>query len=401
MGTSDHLHFNGKESDVRSCADVLIVASQENVEAADWLSSSESFPGVMVHACGNAEMIPARMARAASVVVLEIDPHSRASMQRLNDLKRSNPSLPVVAAIADAPISLVRTLVREGVADVVSLPFKFDEVLETAGNVQAVARNEASKQVSLAPMLAVVRSIGGCGATSVATHLAAQLGELTEGNKKVAIVDLDLQFGNVANFLSGVGRGAITDLIGAQDRLDDQLVESVARQFGDRVDIFAAPEEILPLETVDTDALLRVLDVLRRQYAYVVLDLPANWTSWTLSSAAVCDRIVMVVELSIASLKQARRRLDLFGSVGIDLGKVEIVANRIERRLFRTIDLGDVANTLGHEVLGSLAQEDPLVSSAQDQGVLINQVHRKSRFAADIAKLAEQLVAKISQRGIA
>jgi pilus assembly protein CpaE len=107
----------------------------------------------------------------------------------------------------------------------------------------------------------------------------------------------------------------------------------------------------------------------------------------------------MVVELSIASLKQARRRLDLFNSVGIDPGKVEIVANRIERRLFRTIDLADVANTLGHEVLGSLTLEDPLVSSAQDQGILISQAYRKSRFAADISKLADQLVAKLARGG--
>jgi pilus assembly protein CpaE len=258
-------------------------------------------------------------------------------------------------------------------------------------------RRQSDQAVPLAPMLAVVRSIGGCGATSVATHLVAQLGELDTSGRKVAIVDLDLQFGNVANFLSGEGRGSIGDLIEAEDRLDEQLIESVARHFGDKVDIFAAPDEIMPLESINTEALLRVIELLRRQYAYVVLDLPANWTNWTLSAAAACDQIVMVVELSIASLRQAKRRLELFSSVGISPRKIEIVANRIERRLFRTIDLGDVANTLGHEVLGSITLEET-IGSAQDQGLLTGQVHRKSRFAADIAKLAEQLVERAADR---
>lgn len=398
MGTPDHLGFGKKEHGVRSCADVLIVASPRSVEAAGWLAETEAFPGLVIHTSENTEAVPARLAMAAALIVLEVDPHSRVSMQRLHELKKACPKLPIVAAIADASISLVRALIREGVTDVVSLPFQFDEVLETTADVLAMLRQQAGKEEALAPMIAVVRSIGGCGATSVATHLVAQLGETAGTGKKVAIVDLDLQFGNVANFLSGDGRGSISDLLESNERLDDELMESVARHFGDRVDIFAAPDEILPLESVNTDALLRVLEMLRRNYAYVVLDLPANWTNWTLSAAAACDQIVMVVELSIASLRQARRRLELFNSVGIDPHKVEIIVNRIERRLFRAIDLSDVANTLGHDVLGSISLEESLVSSAQDQGILTSQIHRKSKFAADVAKLAGQLADSLNSR---
>jgi pilus assembly protein CpaE len=396
MGNPEHLNFSRKDLGVRSCTDVLIVAASHSIESASWLSETEAFPGLVVHACENTAAVPIRLAKAASLVVLEIDPHSRASMHRLHELKLACPNLPVVAAIADASISLVRALVREGVVDVVSLPFQFEEVLETAADALASTRRQADQGAALAPMLAVVRSTGGCGATSIATHLVAQLGELDESGKKVAIVDLDLQFGNVASFLSGEGRGSIDDLIKAEERLDDQLIESVARHFSDKVDIFAAPDEIMPLETINTEALLKVIEMLRRQYAYVVLDLPANWTNWTLSAVAACDQIVMVVELSIASLRQAKRRLDLFSSVGISPRKVQIVANRIERRLFRTIDLADVAKTLGHEVLGSIVLEESLVSAAQDQGLLTGQVHRKSRFAADVAKLAEQLAERLN-----
>jgi pilus assembly protein CpaE len=395
MGTPKHFNFHGKGSDVRSCADVLIVASPQTLAAADLLTDSEVFPGLVIQPCENTEAVSLDTAKAASLVVLEIDPHSRASMQRLHDLKLAQPDLPVVAAIADTSVNLVRALVREGIADVVALPFQFEEVLETTANVLTSMRRRNAQEVSLAPMIAVVRSIGGCGATSVATHLVAELGRHAGAGERVAIVDLDLQFGNVSTFLSGEGRGSIGDLLEAEDRLDDLLITSAARHFGENVDIFAAPEEITPIESVDTDALLLVLDKLRRKYAFVVLDLPSNWTNWTLSAVAACERIVMVVELSIASLRQARRRLDLFASVGIEGNRVDIVVNRVARRLFRAIDLGDVEQTLGHTVLGSIAFEDATVTGAQNQGQLTGQIHRKSRFASDVAKLSDELVQRL------
>ena len=99
----------------------------------------------------------------------------------------------------------------------------------------------------------------------------------------------------------------------------------------------------------------------------------------------------MVVETTLPSLRQAKRRLDLFRSVGIEDSAVAIVVNRAEKRLFGTIDLTDVSRTLGREVLGSVALDQQLVSAAQNQGKLVGAFRAKSRFATDIARLAQAL----------
>jgi pilus assembly protein CpaE len=279
------------------------------------------------------------------------------------------------------------------VDDVIGLPFAPDELLETALSVLAARSEKPRTEVRLAPMIAVVRSIGGCGATSIATHLAPALADLSNTGRDALLVDLDLQFGSVADVLSAQGRGTITDLLDAGRRLDDDLIRSVVRTSEDGVHIIAAPQDIVPLESIDTDQMLRVLDHLRRSFGFVVLDLPANWTNWTLSAAVSADVIVLVVELSVASLRQAKRRLDLFRSVGISADHVAVVVNRVEKRLFRTISLGDVADTLHHPVLASVALDEPVVSAAQDQGRLVRSLHRRSAFAADVNRLAEALLA--------
>jgi pilus assembly protein CpaE len=77
--------------------------------------------------------------------------------------------------------------------------------------------------------------------------------------------------------------------------------------------------------------------------------------------------------------------------VGIEDGAIEIVVNRVEKRLFRTIDPGDVSQTLGHSVLGTIALDAPTVSAAQNQGVLVGDVQRKSKFVTDMARIGKLL----------
>ena len=393
MGNLEMPRFGEKELDLRSCADVLVIASGRYVGALSGALTSKTFPGLVVIEAEPDEMVADDAVRTASLAVVEVNPNESRSMERLGRLRRTNPDTPFIAAIPDSSVSLVRTLVREGVADVISLPFSADELLDAALNVLASSSASQVKGQPLAPMIAVTRSIGGCGATSIATHLAAELAKQGSSSGSSVIVDLDLQFGSVADVLDASGSGSIKDLLEAHERLDDDLVRSVARRTEDGVAVIAAPNEIMPLEGVDTDQLLRVLEDLRRNYTHVVLDLPANWTSWTLSAALAANVVVMVVELSVQSLRQAKRRLDLFQSVGIPRENVAIVVNRFEKRLFRTIDLDDVAETLHHPVMASIALDEPAVSSAQDQGRLVTSLHRKSRFGADISRLAKALLA--------
>lgn len=391
MGTYDLLTEHLKEAVLRNSSRILVVASTPHIESLAEASGEELIPGLRSAALDHGAAVPPGLLNDVSILVIEVDPNDRASMRRIGHIRESHPGLLVVAAINDASVSLVRTLVREGISDVVSLPFDLNELLQIS--LDAVAKRDAAAtdSIVLAPMVAIARSLGGCGATSVATHLAADLAAHDPTGRGVIIVDLDLQFGTVADYLGVKPRGSLADLLGAEDRLDEDLVRSVATEAGSGVSVIAAPDTIMPLESVDTDVLLRMIRLLRQQYGYVVLDLPANWTNWALSSALAADSIILVVELTVASLRQAKRRLDLFRSVGMDNRVVEIVVNRVEKRLFRAIDLNDVSETLGRPVVGSIALEAPMVSTAQNQGVLVGQIHRKSRFAKDVAQIGAHL----------
>lgn len=385
MGNYEYPRLVKGAQGLRSCADVLVVASPKYISALSLTLSSDSFPGLTLLKSAPGEAIPDQPVQSASLVVVEVDPFDSASLERLVQLHRNNSSKPIIAAIPDASVALVRTVVREGVADVISLPFAADELLDAALNVVANRSASASAARKLAPLIAVA----GNGATAISTHLAAELGRQGSAAGLPLLVDLDLQFGSIADVLSAEGRGSITDLLDAGDQLDEMLVESVARKTEDGVAVIAAPAQIVPIEGVETDQLMRVLEELRLNYSHVVLKLPSNWTNWTLTAALSADAIILIIELSIKSLRRAKRQLEMFQTVGIPKESIMVVVNRFEKRLFRSIDLDDVTETLHHRVAASISLDEPTVASAQDQGRLVTAINRRSRFGADVGTLAK------------
>ena len=142
-----------------------------------------------------------------------------------------------------------------------------------------------------------------------------------------------------------------------------------------------------------------MLDIARGEFDRVVLDLPANWTSWNLSAVVAADLVVIVVALDIASLRQAKRQIDLFRSAGVDPSKLAVVVNKVEKRLFRLISLDDVVKTLRLPVLGSVHLDAQLLAAAHDQGLLARQVQKKSQFMNDVVALADSIDDELEPRG--
>src|SRR4029079_3396040 len=149
--------------------------------------------------------------------------------------------------------------VKQGVADVVSLPFEMEELLQAS--VAAVEANIAAtpKSTRLARVVAVVKSLGGSGATTIAAHLADELGRHATNGKGACLVDLDVQQGSAAPMLAIAPRRGLQELLTAGARLDREFLHSVSVAHSDHLHLIAAPEDIMPLESIETDRLLTAL----------------------------------------------------------------------------------------------------------------------------------------------
>ena len=144
-----------------------------------------------------------------------------------------------------------------------------------------------------------------------------------------------------------------------------------------------------------SDQLLSILDLATAEFGTVFVDLPANWTNWSLSLLARSDLVLMVTELRVPSLHRARRQLDLLASQDMGNLDVRIVLNRAEKGLFRTLGPADAERVLKRPVAFTIANDHATMSQAIDRGVPIAEVKRKCALVKDIDAMEQGVAAAL------
>ena len=320
----------------------------------------------------------------ADAIVLEVAPGVPQSLARIAQVREALPQVLLIAAIADMDVGSVRALIRQGVDDVVALPFDPDELFATImdlGSAKVVARDD------LAPLIGIVHASGGAGASTVASHFPVAVTKANP-NWRCCVIDLDLQNGELSLLLGQEPVTNVYDLLEAKHRLDEDVLVNAAVPCGENVFLLAAPDHIAPTGDIDPDTVLGLLQLARTHYDCVVLDLPADWTNWSLSAACACDELFLIVEQSMRSLRRASRTIALLGSVDIPQARMHLIVNRFEKRMFGGIDLAQVERTLGVPTAVAVPFQKSGLSEAQDNGILLGTSDPRSRFVRAIDELA-------------
>lgn len=398
MGKKEYFGSRFKDGSLQlDCKIKLIISEEEFAQSGLSHSGRPNRSFGLVHV-GAEETIPLSEINDAELLIVELRSSDPLSMRRLAALRAKRAKVPLIVAMRGADLATTRMLLREGVDDVISLPLEPTEFDDAVNNLLASRTRVPASEARLAPLVAVAQSVGGIGATTIATHLAHHLRQSRAGGRGCCLIDLDLQFGNAASYLGASASLTMDDLLAAGRRVDGELLRTVTVEGSNSVAVIAAPERIAPLESIDTDQLQRVLQLACEEYEHVVLDLPGNWANWTLSAIEKSDLILLVIDLSVGSLRQARRRLTLFEETGIDRSRIRIVANRVERRLFRAINVQDAAGALRYPIFATVGSDYAVVQSAHDQGILVGDVARKNRVAVDLAALADLVRGDLEKR---
>jgi len=159
--------------------------------------------------------------------------------------------------------------------------------------------------------------------------------------------------------------------------------------------LISAPREMMPLEGIQSDHVLRIVDLATREYGTVFVDLPTNWTNWSLSLVARSDLVILVTELTVAGLSRARRQLNLLESQDLGDLEVRVVVNRFEKSLARTVSLADASKALGRDVNYTVANDFALMRAAIDRGISIDEIKRKTAVGRDLDLLDAGIAAAL------
>lgn len=337
----------------------------------------------------------------ADALVVEVEPSDAAQMEAFDRLVHlAGDTVGVIAAVDGLTVGATRTLLRAGALDVLPIPFTADELKQAVEPARRAARpaapaRGAAPQRKQGRLVAFLGAIGGVGTTSIAT----QLGVLWSQTSQVGIVDLDVQFGSTALFLDLKPSLTVANLLEDSERMDSELLKSVAVRHKSGLEVVAAPTDMFPIDAITTDFTDHLLRTATQTYDVVLVDLPTVWTEWTVSVLQRADAIVMVTNLSVPGIYQARRQLEVLDANGL-MGKLHVVANRVQYGLFtKKVDLAETESVLGRRIDHTIANDYPAISAANDEGRPVKEVRGTSRIVKDLQQLGEKLSETLSAIG--
>jgi pilus assembly protein CpaE len=346
-------------------------------------AKAAGFPLELILA-GGAEQVDPSVLVGSAAGVIQVTENDEASLARFKELAAG--PVPLIAAAYDPSLAFVRALIRLGAHDVVPLPLDPEELETALDPIRRMAEVQGSKKKKgHQKVVAIIKSEGGVGATALLGQLATRFAAREQAaGRECCLIDLDVQFGDASLQLGLKPVLTFTDLLEAGKRLDGDMLRSVAAEHGSGLRVISAPREIMPLEMMTSDQILSILDLATAQFGTVFVDLPANWTNWSLSLLARADVVLMVTELRVSSLHRARRQLDLLSSQDLHNLDLRIIVNRVEKGLFKNVSPADAERVLKRPVSYTVVNDHPTMNQAIELGVPLAEVKRKCQLVKDI-----------------
>jgi len=298
------------------------------------------------------------------------------------------------------PFELVRELAAHGTPVVVQAPRKdADAILASmragareffvVGEERKVAHAvqsllESAGELRLAGVTAVLPAKGGVGATVIAAHLA---GAFQRRGGRVCLADLDLELGDARTFLDMSGSYSLTDVAANARRLDRELLDSSVPRHSSGIWVLSQSEKVSEADRLGAEGTAQVIRFLRHHYDQIVLDGLGDFGDVTLAALDLADRLLLVLTQEVLAVRDAQRAVGILRQLGQDLGRVDVVVNRYQKR--SNITVAVIQETLGLPVRATIGNDFQALSRAVNRGVLVWDESATSVVGRDMDAYAE------------
>ncbi|RCK69299.1 MinD/ParA family protein [Desertihabitans brevis] len=328
---------------------------------------------------------------AAEVLLLDARDEPGPALGLARAVVDQHPGVAVVL-VAEASAELALAALRAGVRDVVAPDAGLPELaaaLERAG--RAASPGPAAGGSPLEPgtagrVISVVSPKGGVGKTTVATNLAVGLARRWPGS--TVLVDLDIQFGDVASALDLEPEHYLGDAVTGPARRDSMALKTVLTRHPTGLHVICAPDSPADADAVTESDVTHLLQVLATEFRYVVVDTAPGLSEHTLSALDQTTDLVLLASMDVPAVRGLRKEIDTLARLELLPPSRHVVINFTDRRSLLTI--ADVEFTIGTAVDLQLPRSKAAPDSV-DQGVPLLQSGVKDPMTTQLHKLLERL----------
>lgn len=304
----------------------------------------------------------------------------------LESLASAHPEIDYVLVGTDLSQAFLLRAMRAGVREVLPAPASAEVVLATLRRQLRKRAVNTSATQQRGEILAVLSCKGGSGATFVAANLAHLL--TWGGNRRVALIDLNLQFGDAAFFVTTeIPSSNVADVARNIDRLDYELLRSSMIHAAKGLWVLAAPEDPAQVADVTPEHVRQIVRMASKMFDCVVIDVGRSLTAVTLQALDLADRVYPVLQLTLPFIRDAKRLNGVFRSLDYGPQKIHWLVNRYEKSSQFTVD--DLRKALAIDRVLTLPNHYEAVAASVNQGVPVEVIAPRSTIAHALRELAK------------
>ena len=282
-------------------------------------------------------------------------------------------------AEADAILSSLRAGINEYLYPPLQEPLK--KALERRSAERSRRRDAGTKGGGKA--YGFMSAKGGCGATTLVTHVAAELGRQ---NQKVLLTDLDMDAGMVAFITKTKSVYSILDAVNNLHRLDIHYWKALVSNGIPGVEIVSSPLALASKQQPKDEQIRHVLAFARPHYDWTLVDLGRSLSRMALAALEEIDEACLVTTLEVPALHQSKQIVQTLLDGGFGKNRVKLILNRAPKRL--DITPGELEKMLGVPIFFTVPNDYPELYETYAEGRMLN---RNSELGKQIARLALKL----------
>ena len=363
----------------------IFIADQDRAGIDRVTSQLQAASSIVVGHVGSSDAaITGANAQGADVLVLD---QSVCGDDLVAVVRRAGAAVPgaciVITAGAGASPRNLGLAIAAGARGFLLKPYSAQDLLALLREASLTERPETASS-QRGQLTAVYGPKGGVGTTTVATNLAVAL---AQAGGSVALVDLDLQFGDVGVLLNLRGVNSVAELVG-HTSLTKDVIRDTFLEHPTGVRVLLAPDDLTRAEALDPAQVADVLEQLRGMFDHVVCDLWSMYEELTRSVLKMADRAVLVTTPEVPALRDLQRVLVAGRDMRLD-ERALIVVNRAEGKAgFRT---AEVAKALGRPISVAIPSDGIGTTEAVNRGLSLLDPRLQSRTARYFRDLARNV----------
>lgn len=311
----------------------------------------------------------------------------------------AHPNIGVIIIAATADSDILKQAMLAGAGD-----FLYKDQIQEGEIAQAVRRlfltqktrsaslgsiNMGDKEQKYRPpqVVTIFGAKGGAGKTTLSVNIAAAIARETK--RKVALMDLNLQFGDVASYMNIQPRRTIAEFVQERNQWDTQLLNSYLIPHNSGVKILAAPLRPEDAELVTSEQVEKIITILRQSFDYIIIDSPPYISDTLLTALDTSNQIMLAMSMDLPAVKNVKLSLNLLDTLHHS-GKTKLVINRGAKQF--GVDIRDVEKTIDFRAAEEVPSDGNTVVNAANKGIPFVLSHPQAPVSKAVQRVAQLII---------